>query len=78
MDLNPLNKIRHRLNQGVSDRVEAQLRWRDAQISSRIDALERSVAALHTASTARSTSVSDRLRTLEVATEDLLRNSHTQ
>lgn len=77
MDLNPLNKIRHRLNQGVSDRVAAQLQWRDAEISARIDALERSIAALQNNSKALSTSVSDRLRTLEVATEDLLRDSRT-
>ncbi len=74
MAWNPLNKVRDRLNSGVSARVNDQLEWRDKATRERLDALEKSMAAVQSANTAMSASISDRLRTLEVAVDQLLRD----
>ena len=74
MAWNPLNKVRDRLTSGVSARVNDQLEWRDKATRERLDALEKSMAAVQSANTAMSASISDRLRTLEVAVDQLLRD----
>lgn len=74
MGWNPLNEVRDRLNRGVSARVNDQLEWRDKTINARLEALEKSLAAVQSTNTALSASISDRLRTLETAVEQLLRD----
>jgi len=73
MGWNPLNKVRDRLNGGVSARVNDQLEWRDKTLNARLDALEKSMTAVQSTNTALSASISDRLRTLEAAVDQLLR-----
>ena len=75
MAWNPLNKIRERLNSGVSARVDAQLAWRDESINARLDALERSMSGLQGAMTTLSVSISDRVLTVEAAADHLLREN---
>ncbi len=72
MGWNPLNKVRDRLNVGVSVRVNDQLEWRNKAINARFEALEKSMTAVQSTNTALSASISDRLRTLEAAVEQLL------
>lgn len=74
MEWNPLNKVRDRLNVGVSARVNDQLDWRDKATGARLEALEKSMAAVQSTNTALSASISDRLRTLESAVDRLLRD----
>ena len=69
---NPVNKIRDRMNGGVSARVDAQLDWRDESILARLNALEESLAAVQRSSTALSVSTSDRVRAVEAAIEQVL------
>ncbi len=76
MSLNPFGSMRDRLNEAVSARVNAQLDGRDAAIGERLDALEESIAATHTTlatlqrlTAELSASITDRVRTIEVAQE---------
>lgn len=76
MSLNPFGGTRDRLNQAVSARVTAQLDGRDAALTERIDELEETVVALQQTLTTRqrliteaSSTLSDRVRTVEVAQE---------
>ena len=72
MSWNPVNKIRDRMNGGVSARVDAQLHWRDETILARLNALEDSLAAVQRSSTALSVSISDRVRAVETAIGQVL------
>lgn len=72
MSWNPVNKIRDRMNGGVSARVDAQLQWRDESILARLNALEDSLAAVQRSSTALSVSISDRVRAIETALGQVL------
>ncbi len=72
MGWNPVNKIRDRMNGGVSARVDAQLDWRDKSILARLEALEDSIAALQRSSTALTVSISDRVQAVEAAVGQVL------
>lgn len=76
MTLNPFGSMRDRLNEAVSARVNAQLDGRDAAIAERLAALEESISATHvTLATLQrlmadlSATISDRVRTIEIAQE---------
>ena len=82
MSLNPFGSMRNRLNEAVSARVNSQLDGRDAAIDERIKALEESIAATHVTLTTLqrlmaelSATVSDRVRTIEIAQERISPNS---
>ena len=72
MGWNPVNKIRDRMNGGVSARVDAQLQWRDESILARLNALEDSLAAVQRSSTALTVSISDRVRAVEAVVAQVL------
>lgn len=74
MGWNPLTGVRDRLNGGVSARVNDQLEWRDKETHARLHELETSMAAVQRTNTEMSASISDRLRTLEAAVDQLLRD----
>ena len=82
MTLNPFGSMRDRLNEAVSARVTAQLDGRDAATGERLDALEESIAATHLTLAALqrmmadlSATISDRVRTIEIAQERLVPGS---
>ena len=76
MSLNPLLAMRVRLNEAITARVNARLAMRDSAAAERLDAIEESIAATQVTLTTLqrviadlSATISDRVRTVEIAQE---------